>query len=547
MSRRGIYVVAYGTPARICAERLIASAHKWMPDVPVAVASDKPLAAADVSIVYEDLDLGGRSVKTMMYDLAPADWEQVLYLDADTEIVADISFLFDALTDGWEMVITKDIDGYDAIHSLWRRDNLEHELGWKALGSDQALQLAGGVVAFRRTPATKRFLAAWYAEWKVLARRDQGALLRALYQHPVRVLVLGNEWNSFTGLFEGTTAGILHHRGGPARRLQGWREGRLDDRESWKHLVETQPRPRVHIICPEVREDSILYRLALALTHGTDWTLSTSPDSRADLQYCFPYLTQIPPGPFIAYFSHREDTQEQKAALWHRRAADPALRLRIVTAPLYQVELAAYGPTVRIVPPLDRDKFRPVRAHAARQRPVAGVSGYVYAGGRKGESLLAQALLSPAGQGFEWRAAGVGWPVPTQQLPWAKLQEFYQELDVYVCTSIIEGVPYGPLEALACGVPVVIPRGVGLLDELPEMDGIIRYTAGDADDLVRALDIALTLQRPRASDLRETTAHFTMDGWVQGHVEAVANLPFVVGPRMRRVATPTGWVWKDIV
>lgn len=541
MTERGIYVVAYGTPARQCAERLIASAHEFLPGVPVAVASDIPLAAADVSVIYPDEDLGGRTAKTLMYDLAPAEWEQVLYLDADTEIVADISFLFDALTDGWEMVITKDLDDYDAIHSLWRRDSLEYEAGWKALGSDQALQLAGGVVAFRRTRATKRFLKAWFTEWKVLARRDQGALLRALYKNPVHVLVLGNEWNSFTGLFEGVTAGILHHRGGPARRLQGWREGRLDDKEKWQHLVGGT---RVHIICPETLPDRILFRMAKALTQDTGWTMSTTPDPRADLQYFFPYLAGAALGPFMSYFSHREDTVPQKSALWHSRAASKQLKLRIVTAPMYEEELSGYGPTLRIVPPLDRVKFCPVPAHAARQRPIAGVSGYVYQGGRKGEETLAQVLATATGQAFDWRACGAGWPVPTKRLPWAKLATFYQDLDVYVCTSIIEGVPYGPLEALACGVPVVIPRGVGLLDELPDLPGIIRYTAGDADDLVRALEVAQTVGRPAQDDLRDTTAQYTMEGWVHGHLEAVSSLAIAPSHKQQRVATARGWVWE---
>ncbi len=226
---RGIYIVAYGEPARRCAERLIASIRVHMPTIPVAVASDTLLPEADINIPHPDADLGGRTVKVKMFDLAPQEWEEILYLDADTELTADISFLFGALEDGWEVVCTKDQDDYDLIYSLWRRDNQEHALGKKALGSSRALQLAGGVMAFRRTPATALFFKTWYAEWFRMARRDQGALIRSMYKHPVKLLVLGNEWNSFTGIFTGTTAGVLHHRGGPARRWRSWKGGRLDD------------------------------------------------------------------------------------------------------------------------------------------------------------------------------------------------------------------------------------------------------------------------------------------------------------------------------
>lgn len=525
MSERGIYVVAYGDPARRCAERLIESVHRYMPGVPVAVASDSALEAADVSIVHADLDLGGRSVKTLMWDLAPAEWQQVLYLDADTELVADISFLFDALSAGWEMVITKDIDQYDCIHSLWRRDSEEHRLGWDALGSDCALQLAGGVVAFRRTPATRRFLQRWHEEWKVLARRDQGALLRAIYAQPVRMLVLGSEWNSFVGLCNKETACILHHRGGPARRVAGWREGRLDDRHQWRHLVRGQPK-RVHIVCPETDQSHILYRLARALTEGTGWTMGTVPDLGADLNYGFPYLADVSE-PFAAWFSHREDDgRPDKAKLWQPRAENAILR--VTCAPMYEKELQDYGPTARILPPLDRDKFRPGSPRAQHARLVAGVAGYVYRGGRKGENLLEAVLQTAAGRAVDWQAVGRGWPVPTKSVPYAALEEFYQGLDVYVCTSLIEGVPYPPLEALACGVPVIIPRGVGLLDELPDMKGIIRYRRGDVADLAQALMNFAEWDRYSPNldreALRAATEQFTLEGWVQGHVAAFADL-----------------------
>lgn len=233
-SDHGIYVVAYGEPARHCATRLIKSIRQHMPDTPVAVASDRPLAGADVYVAHPDEDLGGRAAKTKMWANAPEEWEYVLYLDADTELTAPIPFLFGALRDGWELVVCKDVKGYDLIHSLWRRDSLEHKMGWEAIGSDRALQLAGGVVGFRRTQAVQEFLESWYREWFREARRDQGALLRSMYAHPVRLLVLGNEWNKFTGgISPEDGAGIIHHRGGPARRKLGWPAGRLDDPASF--------------------------------------------------------------------------------------------------------------------------------------------------------------------------------------------------------------------------------------------------------------------------------------------------------------------------
>lgn len=274
---------------------------------------------------------------------------------------------------------------------------------------------------------------------------------------------------------------------------------------------------RIHVVCPETKPTRILHRLAAALTVDTGWTLGPQPRSNVDLNYLVPYLVACQP-PFAAYFSHREWMLPAKARLWWTRAKQASLR--IVTAAMYAEELTPYGPTQQIIPPLDREKFQPL-ARARHTRPVAGTTGWVYAGGRKGEALLADIIKTKAGQHFDWRASGSGWPVPTQLFPYETLHEFYQELDVYVCTSLVEGVPYGPLEALACGVPVVIPRGVGLLDELPDWQGLVRYTAGDVTDLEHALEMILQLSRVDRDGLRSLTEPFTLKGWVENHVQVL--------------------------
>jgi hypothetical protein len=274
---------------------------------------------------------------------------------------------------------------------------------------------------------------------------------------------------------------------------------------------------RVHIFS-KTRPPRILGHLAYSLAEHTDWTLGDTWEPDA-FNYCISYRYDVPT-PFGSYFFHL-GMRPVDQALWKKRATDAALR--VVTAPLYVKELSAYGPTVCIVPPLDREKFQPV-AHAARRgAPVAGVAGFVALDGRKGETMLRTVLGWPAAQRFDWKAIGLGWPVPTTLLHNNDtLHEFYQSLDVLVCTSLSEGVPYPPLEALACGIPVVIPRGVGLLDMLPDIPGITRYDAGDVQDLSRALqEVDL---RADGDALRAATEPFTMEGWVQGHVDAIMGL-----------------------
>ena len=285
---------------------------------------------------------------------------------------------------------------------------------------------------------------------------------------------------------------------------------------------------RVHIVCRQPDPTRILQRLANLLASGTGWTVGHDYDPAADLNYAFPYLDMRGnmPERVAALFTHREDIIPAKVALW-RRCAEQAV-LRITWASQYEADLAPHGPTRRILPPLDREHFSSGRERKPPGMQLrAGVSGYTYSGGRKGERLLAQTLQHGASQMFEWSGVGRGWPVPTRLVPYAELAAWYRSLDLYVCPSLIEGIPYGPLEALACGVPVVIPRGVGLLDDLPEMPGITRYTCGDVRDLAHRL--ATIKADIEAGDidreaLRAVTEPFTEEGWITGHLEAFADL-----------------------
>lgn len=157
-----------------------------------------------------------------------------MYLDADTEITADISFLFDLLADGWEALFCVNPAKYALVREMNRPDNKEEtKKTIDLLGSDEILQLNGGVFGFRRNENTARFMRAWHQEWAKYGARDQGALTRVLYTQPIRVYVLGNEWNTVTRYIPPErTAGILHYPM-QARRWKGRINGRLDGTEAW--------------------------------------------------------------------------------------------------------------------------------------------------------------------------------------------------------------------------------------------------------------------------------------------------------------------------
>jgi hypothetical protein len=238
----GVYIVAFGEQARECAVRCVASWHKFMPGVPIAVASDRPVGGEDVFVEAEDEDIGGRSVKTRVWDLAPVGWERVLYVDADTELIGPVHYLFDALA-GWDFLICLNAVKFVVASNMRRPDNVDEcQETYDLYGTEQLLQYNGGVFGFRRNERTEALLRGWHGEWQRYGKRDQAALLRVLHDHPVRLLTLGVEWNTVTRYYPPErTAGILHY---PmmARRWEGVIHGRSDSVEAWKRAKEFKGR-----------------------------------------------------------------------------------------------------------------------------------------------------------------------------------------------------------------------------------------------------------------------------------------------------------------
>ncbi len=283
----------------------------------------------------------------------------------------------------------------------------------------------------------------------------------------------------------------------------------------------------VHIVCQNHQQDRIIPRMARALRDRLGWTLSATYEP-CDLLYLSGYfeaqtLKSWPDVPVAAYFTHKEEEppHNAKARLFDEIAR--RVDLRIVTARMYGAMVESYGPTAQAHAPLERDRFvlAPRPAHKA---PVIGVSGYTYANGRKGEGLVKKAVQSPIGKRCAWRASGRGWPVEDMRAySWADMPGFYQSLDVLLCPSLVEGIPMPPLEALACGARVVIPRGVGLLDELPDVPGIYRYERGDVRTMLQALErAAFPDERIEPEQLRAVTEPYSVEAWCEDHARAFA-------------------------
>lgn len=277
----------------------------------------------------------------------------------------------------------------------------------------------------------------------------------------------------------------------------------------------------VHVVVQN--EDHIVPRMGRWLAEACGWTLSTRPRANARLNYYMPYTAYnkmfAPKGKTAAWFTHLETGNRGKLRLWND-AAD-ALDLRIVTSPIYEMafDKAGANMTRRVVPGIDTELFRPVSG--ADRVALLGVGGL--GSDRKGTALA----RNLAETGYSIAASGIGWNgVPCRWYADEQMPAFYNGLGVFVCTSTIEGIPAPPLEALACGIRVVVPRHVGIMDELPERPGIRHYESGNYDQLRGAIRLVIyDKKETRPQQLREVvTSKYTVKAWVKSHKAAFEEL-----------------------
>ena len=285
---------------------------------------------------------------------------------------------------------------------------------------------------------------------------------------------------------------------------------------------------RVHIVCKDWKRDRVLPRFTRHLVSRLGWSAGRKPDSRADLNYWMPYyeacrFPEFDATPTAAYITHLDDPDAEPDLFrqYTEAAARATLRICMNEATRSFLE-KEFGPTVAPPLPVELDHFT-LKQEPPGDPPVVGFSGYGYRSGRKG-SELAETLVKRFGDRCRFRASGRKWPCSTKKYRWKDLPGFFRALDVYVCTALIEGGPMTTLEALATGVPVVVPADVGIHPELPELPGIFRYSTGDADDLVRVLGAALAMSGgvDRAA-LRAAVAPHSVQSWCDGNLRACSE------------------------
>jgi len=260
---------------------------------------------------------------------------------------------------------------------------------------------------------------------------------------------------------------------------------------------------KVHIVA--LPDNWVIERYAKVLVRELGWTAGAVNDPQADVNYYMPYLLlNRPHTKTAAWFTHLEEVERNpghprsKMSRWHTAAE--RVDLRMCQALKYKRILEKHGPTAQAPTPVNLRHFRLPKLRI-------GVAGRVYkVGRRKGEILVRQLMETNE---FSVVGAGSGWPCPTKMYDWKDVPRWYQKLDVFLITSLVEGGPQTALEALASGVMVVGPEGVGFLDELP----IVRYKKGNFEDMLAKLREIDNLRKAR----REAVKGFSERQWAQIH------------------------------
>lgn len=153
------------------------------------------------------------------------------------------------------------------------------------------------------------------------------------------------------------------------------------------------------------------------------------------------------------------------------------------------------------------------------ERPDDGIFRVVYVGSlsvAKGTPLLVEAFSRfPVREAELWLVGGYGtrgmrrWLAercaadPRIHIAPGDPLVHLQRADLYVHPSYQDGSPYAPLEALACGVPVVVTEDTGTKELVGPGVNVRVIHAGDASAIVGAVQHFHALARPSRAALRE--------------------------------------------
>ena len=214
------------------------------------------------------------------------------------------------------------------------------------------------------------------------------------------------------------------------------------------------------------------------MQHLPEWfdkiTISETPDNTATLNYHIPWHTLINTEPSesiqAALYTH-VNPRDRQALVAACKNADHVVAMSETGADELQA-LAVPGEKISVIYAGHED-------YPARTRNI-GIIGYEQPNGRKRGHILIDLCYMMDLSPFQFVFSGAGWEYTMEKMANCGAQvinagnlqgdvmgQLYQQLDLLLVTSYIEGGPLTVLEAYSAGVPVIAPPVGYAADLLP--------------------------------------------------------------------------------
>lgn len=242
---------------------------------------------------------------------------------------------------------------------------------------------------------------------------------------------------------------------------------------------------KINIVCSEAAGGWIYSKFIEEFKKHSKHEIVVNYGGEADICHALPYYEPLPPKAKFktAWLSHQEDrTDLNKKFVQVAKAVDVGISHSKKYAAVLRDQYHCNN-IVSVLPGVDLDVFtRRDTVIPANGKMVVGYIGRQYtSSNRKNPTLLDKISKLPF---VDFRTTGG--KLKADQVP-----GFYRSLDVTISPATIEGGPLAVQESLACGVPIIVMKDVGVASEFK--DGVIKAES-DLDFIARLKDMYLSKQ-----------------------------------------------------